>query len=213
MDDDQPAIYYVLGDDLKSVKHSPHLEYFEAHDIEVLYLVDPIDSFMVMSLQEFEGHELQNVDDADLELPQRDEGEESKAETLPDADFNRVVGRFVKVLGERVVEVRESRVLKDYPCRLVSPDSSPAREMSRVYRMLDLEFSIPKRILEINRSHPIIVNLARLVTAEPGAGIIDPVIEQLFENQLLVEGLHPSPAEMVPRILQLVEKATEQPEA
>ena len=213
MDDDQPAIYYVLGDDLKSVAHSPHLEYFEAHGIEVLYLIDPIDSFMVMSLREYEGHKLKNVDDADLELPQRKEAGESQTEILPDAGFNRVVGRFVKVLGDRVLEVRESKVLKDYPCRLVSPDSTPAREMSRVYRLLDREFNIPKRILEINRSHPIIVNLARLVTDGPDADIIDPAVEQLFENQLLVEGLHPSPAEMVPRILQLVEKATEQQEA
>ncbi len=212
MDDDQPAIYYVLGDDLKSVARSPHLEYFQAHAIEVLYLIDPIDSFMIMSLQEYEDHELKNVDDADLELPELREDEDSEVEILPEADFNRVVGRFVKVLGDRVVEVRESRVLKDYPCRLVSPDGTPAREMSRVYRMLDREFDVPKRILEINRNHPIIANLARLLTDGPDADIIDPVIEQLFENQLLVEGLHPSPAEMVPRILRLVEKATEQPE-
>jgi molecular chaperone HtpG len=208
MAEDQPAIYYVLGEDLKSVTHSPHLDYFKAHDIEVLYLVDPIDGFMIVSLQEYEGKPLKNVDDAGLELPDKEEDRPGAADVVPEADFNRLVGRFVKVLGEQVMEVRESKVLRGSPCRLVSPDDAPMREMARVYRMLDREFEVPKRILEINRRHPIVANLARLVTDTPEAEIIDPTIELLFENQLLVEGLHPNPAEMIPRIQQLMAAAT-----
>jgi molecular chaperone HtpG len=208
MSADQSAIYYVLGDDLKSVVHSPHLDYFRAHDLEVLYLVDPIDGFMIVGLQEYEGVPLQNVDDAGLELPEEDKAEVGTAEAIPEADFNRLVGRFVKVLGDRVVEVRESKMLRDSPCRLVSPDDAPLRDMARVYRMLDREFEVPKRILEINRRHPIVANLAHLVTLTPEDEIIDATIEQLFENQLLVEGLHPNPAEMIPRIQKLMEAAT-----
>jgi molecular chaperone HtpG len=208
MADDQKAIYYVLGDDLKSVARSPHLDYFRAHDVEVLYLVDPIDSFVAVSVPEYDGTPLKNVDDAGLELPAEEEAAEDAAPALPEADFNRVVGRFVKVLGDRVVEVRESKVLRDSPCRLVSPDDAPAREMSRVYRMLGQEFEAPKRILEINRRHPIVANLAHLVSESPEAEVIDPTIEQLYENQLLMEGLHPNPTDMIPRIQQLMEAAT-----
>jgi molecular chaperone HtpG len=204
---DQAAIYYVLGEDLRSVARSPHLDYFRAHDVEVLYFIDPIDSFVAVALQDYEGKPLKNVDDAGLELPDEVEAD-AEAEALPDAEFNRLVGRFVQVLGDRVVEVRRSKVLTDSPCRLVSPDDAPAREMSRVYRMLGQEFEAPKRILEINRGHPIIVNLAHLVTAQPDAGVIDTTIEQLFENQLLMEGLHPNPADMIPRIHQLMTTAT-----
>jgi molecular chaperone HtpG len=208
MAEDQKAIYYVLGEDLKSVVHSPHLDYFRAHDVEVLYLVDPIDSFAIGALQEYDGKPLKNVDDAGLELPEEEEAGPEPAEAVPEAEFNRLVGRFVQVLGDRVVEVRESEVLKDNPCRLVSPEDAPLREMARVYRMLDREFEAPKRILEINRRHPIVANLARLVTETPEAEIVDPTIEQLFENQLLVEGLHPNPTEMIPRIQKLMEAAT-----
>ena len=80
--------------------------------------------------------------------------------------------------------------------------------MSRVYRLLGQEFEAPKRILEINRGHPIIGNLARLVSETPEAEVIDPTIEQLYENQLLMEGLHPNPTDMIPRIRQLMEAAT-----
>jgi molecular chaperone HtpG len=208
MTDDQKVIYYVLGEDLRSVARSPHLDYFKAHDIEVLYLVDPIDSFLAVAVQEYDGKPLKNVDDADLELSQKEEAGEEARVTLPEPEFNRVVGRFVKVLGDRVVEVRESKVLKENPCRLVSPDGAPLREMSRVYRLLGQEFEMPKRILEINRNHPIVANLAHLVTEAPDAAVIDAAIEQLFENQLLMEGLHPNPADMIPRLQQLVEVAT-----
>jgi molecular chaperone HtpG len=210
MADDQTAIYYVLGEELSSVARSPHLDYFKAHDIEVLYMVDPIDSFVTAVLQEFEGKPLKNVDDAGLELPTKDEAEGEKAEGLPEADFNRVVGRFVKVLGDRVIEVRESKMLTGSPCRLVSPEDAPAREMSRVYRMLGQEYETPKQILELNRGHPIIANLARLENDTPDADVIDVTIEQLFENQLLLEGLHPNPTDMIPRIQQLMEAATTQ---
>jgi molecular chaperone HtpG len=215
MGEAQPAIYYVLGDELKSVARSPHLDYFKAHDVEVLYLVDPIDGFVMTALQEYEGKPFKNVDDASLDLPEVEAAaEEAEApEAIPEPDFNRLVGRFVKILGERVVEVRASKVLRDSPCRLVSPDDAPLRDMARVYRLLDREFEMPKRILEINRRHPIIANLARLVTDAPDAAIIDPAIEQLFENQLLVEGLHPNPTDMIPRIQQLLEAATTAPGA
>jgi molecular chaperone HtpG len=80
--------------------------------------------------------------------------------------------------------------------------------MSRVYRMLGREFQMPKLILEINRSHPIVANLAHLISETPEVDLIDASIEQLFDNMLLLEGLHPNPANMIPRIQQLVEAAT-----
>lgn len=201
---DQKAIYYILGSDLTSVANSPHLDYFKAHDIEVLYLVDPIDSFMVLSWREFEGRPLQNVDDAGLELP-KDDGRAE--EGLGKAELERLIERFRAVLGERVSEVQESRLLTDSPCRLVSPGDDPTRDMQRVRRLLNQDFEVPKKILEINRRHPLMQNLACLVADQPDEVLIDPTIEQLYENALLVEGLHPNPAAMVSRVQALMERA------
>ena len=69
MGDDQTEIYYVLGEDLRSVARSPHLDYFRANDVDVLYLVDPIDGYMMAMLHEYQGKSLRNIDDAGLELP------------------------------------------------------------------------------------------------------------------------------------------------
>ena len=209
MGEGQKAIYYVVGEDLKSVARSPHLDYFFAHDVQVLYLVDPIDSFVMVSLDEYEGKPLRNIDDAELDLPEEEAGAAAEGkQVVPEVEFNRLVSRFVQVLGDQVLEVRESKVLRDNPVRLVSPDDTPGREMSRVARLLGQEFEVPRRILEINRHHPIVTNLAHLVASTPEAPAIEPTIELLYENQLLLEGLHPNPTEMIPRIQQLMAAAT-----
>ena len=204
MADGQSAIYYLFADDVESAARSPHLDYFRAHDIEVLYLVDTIDHFVTISLTEFDGKPLRNVDDATLDLPT----EEATGEEVEEHLFNELVKRVSEVLGERVIQVRASRVLRDSPCRLVSPQSVPGGDMQRVYRLLGKEFTVSPKILELNRRHPLIHNLAHLVVNAPDDPVIVPAIEQLYENQLLVEGTHPNPAAMIDRLYLLLEAAT-----
>jgi molecular chaperone HtpG len=212
MPEGQGAIYYLLGENLDSISRSPHLDYFTAHDLEVLFLVDPVDGFMIASLAEYEDKPLKNVDDASLELPDdAREGEDADAAPpVPDEGFGALMARVVQVLGDKVTEVRESKVLRDSPCRLVSPEGGPGSDMQRVYKLLNREFETPKKILELNRGHPLIRNLAHLVDATPDAPVIDLIVEQLFENQLLVEGVHPNPISMIGRIQALMEAATAQ---
>jgi len=208
---DQPAIYYILGEDLSTVSQSPHLDYFKEHDLEVLYLVDPLDGVVMQSLPEFEEKPLQNVDSANLDLPEVEKPPTEEGAELSDDLLETLLGRMQEILGERVAGVRASQVLRGSPCRLVSPESDAERNLQRVRRLLEEDFEIPPRILEVNRTHPLIVNLAHLTQRREGEGLVDGVIEQLFANQLLLEGIHPNPSEMVPRIQSLLERATEDP--
>ena len=208
--EEQTDMYYILGDNLESVERSPHLDYFKAHDLEVLMMVDPLDAFMIQNLREYDGKTLKNVDDPDLQLPADQDADDEKdaAPELNAEDLAKLILRIKEVLGERIVEVQESKVLKDSPCRLVSSESGPEREMQRVRRLLESDYEIPPRILEVNRSHPLMQNLSTLVQNDFANPMIDLVIEQLFDNLLLLEGLHPNPVQMVPRIQSLLERAT-----
>ncbi len=201
---DQTSIYYILGEDLTSVARSPHLDYFRQHDLEVVYLVEPIDSFMIMTLKEFAGKKLQNVDDAALELPKDDQPVESKVEN---EDFAQLAARIKPTLGDQITEVRESKLLTDSPCRLVSPNGETDRDMQRVRRMLGQDYEVPKKIMEINRGHTLIADMASLAKTGANDALLDACIHQLFESSLLLEGLLPNPAAMVPRIQQLMEAA------
>lgn len=204
MKSDQKDIYYILGEDARSIARSPHLDYFFAHDVEVLYLTETIDSFMILGLREFEDKPVKNVDDAGLDLPQ---AETPDADQLPSDQFDALVERFRKTLGERITGVRESKLLTDSPCRLVSPENAADRDMARVKRLLDQDFQTPKKLVEINRGHALVKGLAQWVTDRPDDTLIDLTIEQLYENALLVEGIHPNPADMVGRIQTLLEAA------
>ena len=207
MGEEQQAIYYVLGEDLKSVSRSPHLDYFRANDVEVLYLVDPIDGFMTSMLREFDGKPLQNVDDAGIELPEKAKADEADKPKMAEDEFSKLVERFKTVLGEQVTDVRESKQLVGSPCRLVSPEDSYDRDLQRIRRLTQQDYELPRKILELNRRHAVIINLAQLVNKDGDGKLVDAAIGQLFDNALLLEGINPNPADMVERIQTLMESA------
>jgi molecular chaperone HtpG len=206
MQTDQRTIYYLLGDDVRSAAHSPHLDYFRQQHLEVLYLVDPLDSFLLTGLQSYEGYPLKNVDDPTLDLPKT---QSEQAEAVPQAEFEALVARFKERLGDRIADVRATDRLVDSAIRLVSPDDSRGHEMDRVRRMMEKDYTIPKKVVEINRQHPLVKNLAERIKAGQSDELVNDVVEQLYESALLVEGLLPNPADMVGRIQKLMQAATQ----
>lgn len=204
MKPDQPAIYYILGDDERSILYSPHLDIVRKHDYETLLLTDPLDSFMLVRLKEFQEHPLVNAANADLKLPAGQEPTDETHESVPTEKWAQLVDRFKEQLGERVSNVRMTDRLSDSPSRLVDPEGSPTQEMQRVYRLLKEDFQAPKKVLELNPHHSIILKLSALEPNDPRSGL---VIEQIFENALLIEGLHQDPASMIGRIQKLMEEA------
>lgn len=209
MPETQEAIYYILGDSRSSVAYNPNLDYFKKNDIEVLYFVDPMDNFMLAGLPEFEGRKLQNVETAEVDLGSGadDAPDEAGAAELSNEAWAELLARFKTALGDRIEDVRESKRLTTSPCRLVSPEGRTGQEMDRVRRLLDKDFVVPKKVLELNRNHPLLHNLAQRLTDLGERELVDDVIEQLFESALLGEGLHPNPADMIPRIQKLMEAA------
>jgi molecular chaperone HtpG len=209
MKQDQTEIYYILGDDYDVVRRSPHLEYFKKHDLEVLFLTDPLDSFMLVGLTEYNGKPLKNVDDAGLDLPEEEQSAEEKEteKAISGDQFEALVARFKEVLGDRVEDVRPSKILTDSPCRLVNPPGALNTGMQRVQRLLGKDYEIPKKILEINRGSQLIQHISTRLSTNADDSLINPLVEQLFESALVTEGIHPNPAEMIPRIQQLMEAA------
>jgi molecular chaperone HtpG len=204
MTDGQTEIYYVLGTDLASTRRSPHLEALAERGIEALLLVDVIDGFMLSGLREYEGHQLRNVDDPNLQLP----GESAAPEvSVSDESFARLVTRFKEVLGERVTAVRASNLLRSSPARLVSPENATNRDMELVQRMLDRDYKVPAKMMELHRGHGLVADLARLIDERPADPLVPVLIEQLYDSALLIEGLHPNPSGMVGRIEALMEAA------
>lgn len=202
--DGQKEIYYLMASSLEAARTSPHLDPFTARGIEVLLLHDLVDGLMLSGLREYEGLRLRNVDEADLELP----GEvEAAPPQINDEQFTRLAERAAAVLGERIKEVRASKVLRDSPARLVSDEEGLGRQMQRIQQVLGQEVEQRPRILELNPAHSLIAALARRLEANPEDPVVAAGLEQLYDNALLLEGLHRNPAAMVPRLLTLLEAA------
>ena len=202
----QNAIYYVLAADAESARRSPHLDALKARGVEALLLSDLIDGFMLQSLTEYDGLKLVSAGDAELELP--GQPDEPQAETaLDDEAFERLAARIKQQLGERVTEVRASKLLTSSPARLLPGEGGAAREMQRVQRILGREYDIPPAIFELNPGHPLVTGLSGLSDERPDNPMFGLIVEQLYDSALLLDGLHPDPAGMVPRIQQLMEGA------
>lgn len=75
---EQKAIYYITGDDVKTLVNNPQLEAFKAKGIEVLLLVDPIDEFWTQTLLNYKDFAIKHISQADIDLGLK--REEPKAE-------------------------------------------------------------------------------------------------------------------------------------
>src|SRR5215216_5719403 len=201
MKPDQKEIFFIVGDDPKSVLRSPHLDYFQQQGTEVLLLTEPIDSFMLMGLRKYNDYELKNVVQAEIgEQPKETEQQEQ----IPQDDFGKLVERFKQVLGERVMDVRASNRLSQSVARLVDAEGALNPELQRVYKYLGKEYEVPKQVLELNPSHVI---LKKLLALDSSSELGTLIVEQIYDSALLVEGLHPDPSSMASRVQQIIEAA------
>ncbi len=203
MGEGQKEIFYIVGEDPKSVLRSPHLDYFHSQKTEVLLLTDPMDSFMLMGLHKYKDFELKNVAQAEIDTTNKTK-DQPEAENIADADFKSLVERFKEILGERVSDVRASNRLYQSVARLADADGNVNPELQRVYKYLGKDYEIPKKILELNPAHPI---LKKLINQEEGSELQNIIIEQIYESALLVEGLHPDPSSIAARVQQIMEAA------
>jgi len=199
---DQEEIFYIMGDDERSVLYSPHLDVIRHYGYSAILLTDPVDAFMLARLKEYQGHKLSNVASADLKLPELDKGEVDQIDE--EAAGSDLVERFKAQLGEKVSDVRLTDRLSESPARLVDPEGALNQEMQRVYRMLERDFQAPKKVLELNPHHGILKRLNSLPAEDLRSSLI---VEQVYEDALLIEGLHPDPAGMIARIQKIMEAA------
>ena len=203
MKPEQKEIYYIIGEDPKSVLRSPHLDYFHSQGTEVLLLTDPMDSFMLMGLRKYKDLDLKNVAQADVDTAKQST-EQPEAEKISGDEFNTLIERFKQVLGDRVTDVRASTRLVQSVARLVDTDANANPDMQRVYKYLGKEYEIPKKVLELNPSHTILKNLLH---QESDSELQNIIIEQIYDSALLVEGLHPDPSSIAERVQQIMEAA------
>jgi molecular chaperone HtpG len=182
----QEAIYYVLGESLRSIESSPHLEELRRRGYEVLYMTDPVDEWAAEALREFGGKKLVSAMRADLKLEETPEQKKVKDEQ--GAELGPLLARMKEVLGDKVVDVRLSDRLTDSPACLVLSGAGPHGYVDRLLRERGKDVPRAKRVMELNAAHPIIAHLRGAVGNAAAADKVRDWITVLYEQALLTEG-------------------------
>ncbi|KAK9755143.1 hypothetical protein RND81_01G005300 [Saponaria officinalis] len=210
MGENQNAIYYLATDSLKSAKNAPFLEKLMQKNIEVLYLIEPIDEIAIQNLQTYKEKKFVDISKEDLELGDEDEVKERETKQ----EYNLLCDWIKQQLGEKVAKVQVSKRLASSPCVLVSGKFGWSANMERLMKAQtlgdtsSLEFMRGRRILEINPDHPIVKDLQAACKNAPDSSDAVRAVELLYETALISSGFTPdSPADLGNKIYEMMTMA------
>jgi molecular chaperone HtpG len=208
MRQDQKDIYYISGESREIVEKSPHLEIFKAKSIEVLFLLDPIDEWIVPDIYNYDGKKLKSVTQGDLDLG--DLGKEEKdARKKAESTYKKLSERIKNILADQVKEVRVTTRLKDSPACLVSEENAMGSHMEKIMKAMGQAVPESKRILEINGDHPIIANLNARYEKDPKDAELEEWARLVYEQALIAEGqMVPDPLAYSKRVNALLLKVS-----
>ena len=204
MKEGQDKIFYQISPERQAIESAPYIEAFKARSIEVLFLYDPIDEYLVGALPSYADKELVSIAQSGIEL------EEITTDEQPeDADQASALCEWIKeALGDRVAEVNVSKRLVDSPAAALTPGGSMSPQMKQMMRQVDPKFSSAREVhLEINPRHKLLKNLDSARTIQPEFAKL--VAEQIADNALLAAGLLEEGRDMVSRVYEIMQQSLE----
>lgn len=205
MKPDQKMIFFLSGESLERVEHSPYLEKLKEKGLEVLLMIDPVDEWVTKELTQFKEYKLQSIAQDTLDL----DSDEEKAKT--EAEWASLTERFGSVLETlkthfaQVKDIRLSKRLTSTPACLVLAEGDVSPHMQKILQQMGegsgaLGGSGPKRILELNPKHALVEHLLTLNSDEAR----NTWMELLYYQAQITEG---SPVDNPGRYVKLMTEA------
>ena len=183
MGEGQDAIYFLTGDNLNAMRHSPQIEGFVKRGIEVLLLADHVDDFWTGVTLKWGEVPFRSVTRAGDDLkPVEDEKPEDESA------ISGLIAAMKLLYGDKVREVRTTRKLADTPICLAVGEGDMDLRMERfLLEHKQLPKAQAKRV-EINPQHPVIQALAARIAADGSKADTDDALWLLFDQALIAEG-------------------------
>lgn len=208
MKENQKQIYFLAAESIRSAKNAPFVEELLNRDLEVLYLVDPIDEVALSSLGQYKDKKFVDISKEDLDLG----GEDKTKDEEVDKEYQNLCDWLSKCLGEKVAKVEISKRRTSSPCVLVSAKFGWSANMEKIMKAQSFgddskAFSqlLRRRTLEINPHHSIIKGLNSMFHDETSSAEAKKLADLLFETANLSSGFTPdNPAEFGRRIYEMM---------
>merc|ERR1711936_515167 len=192
MKENQKDIYYITGETKEVVAASSFVEKLKKRGLEVVYMTEPIDEYVVQQLKEFDGKNLVSVTKEGLELP---EDEEEKKKREADKEKFEPLCKVMKdILDKKVDKVVVSSRLVSSPCCIVTSQYGWTANMERIMKAQALRdtstmgYMAAKKHLEVNPDHSIVENLRQRAETDKNDKSVKDLVMLLFETGLLSSG-------------------------
>ena len=209
MKENQKHIYYITGENRDQVSNSSFVERVKKRGLEVIFMTEPIDEYVVQQLKEYDGKQLVSVTKEGLELPEDDE--ETKKRESDKAKFEGLCKIMKDILDKKVEKVVISNRLVESPCCIVTSQYGWTANMERIMKAQALRdtstmgYMAAKKHLEINPDHPIIEALRVKAEADKNDKAVKDLVMLLFETSLLSSGFSlEEPAVHASRIYRMI---------
>ncbi|KAM3697025.1 hypothetical protein ACB098_06G083100 [Castanea mollissima] len=210
MKPEQKDIYYMAADSVTSARNTPFLERLLEKDLEVLFLVDPIDEVAIQNLKAYKEKNFVDISKEDLDLGDKNEEKDKEIKQ----EFGQTCDWIKKRLGDKVASVQISNRLSSSPCVLVSGKFGWSANMERLMKAQtagdtsSLDFMRGRRVFEINPEHPIIRNLNTACKSNPNDEDAQKAIDLLYDAALVSSGFTPeNPAQLGGKIYEMMDIA------
>lgn len=189
MKNGQENIYYLSGTDLKTLRNNPQLEGFEARQIPVLLLTDPIDEFWVQTFTEYQGKKIVSVMHAKNDLDKIAVDISDTDNKLSEKDADKLLKRIKEILGDKIQSVELTDRLTKSPLSLITPEGQMSLHLERLMKANGQQIAYnSERVVQVNPKHPLIHKLAELTNADAQVQQVDNAIWVLYDQTLIAEG-------------------------
>lgn len=192
MKEGQKDIFYITGESRASVAQSPFIEGLKKKGYEVLYLVDPIDEYMVQQVKDYDDKKLKSVTKEGLELD--DTEDEKKKREEEKAKFEPLCKLMKDILGDKVEKVVLGSRIEESPCVLVTSEYGWSANMERIMKAQALRdsstssYMVSKKTLELNPRHKIIDELRNKADVDQSDKTVKDLVWLMYETAILTSG-------------------------
>ncbi|VDP98948.1 unnamed protein product [Trichobilharzia regenti] len=211
----QEEIYYITAASINEAKLSPFAERLIEKGYEIVYMVDPVDEYMLQSLTEYDKKKLRNVAKGTIELD-KSEDAKSRKEALQ-KEFEPLLQWFKDALKEYVDQTTLSERLSNTPCALVANEFGWSGNMERIMSAQAYQrggdpstsyYSSMKKVFEINPRHPVMKKLNVLIKSNKDDPTINHTASLLFDVAVLRSGFSvKNPVAFAERVETVVKKS------
>jgi heat shock protein beta len=134
MKDWQKEIFVLAGASVDEVKKSSFLERFDEKDVEVVFLTDPVDEYMIQQIRDFDGKRFQSISSENAKIDDEDADLVKRREKAYKNKFKPLTKWLKKLYGPAVMRVAISKRLGSQPAIVSSSEYGHSANMERIMR-------------------------------------------------------------------------------